>query len=353
MKLHAIIKNTVIAAAAFTTLMAATGCHSIFEDSDCVDSYNLVRLTYDHNMKFADAFGNEVDRVSLLAFDSSTGTLVKRFDVDRSELTSDHELAVEVAPGSYDFLVWGGNHSQHFDIADGEIGKSTISDFHCRLRRDAAGESGEHLEPLFHGLQHVELPYASPSKPNHVTLNLKKNTNTIRVVLQHLSGEPVFAENFEFTITDGNGWLNHDNTLRDNTQLTYRPWFTKSGQIDVNVNPQDPKGAPQASPLTGRASRAVLGASLAEFTVSRLLTQNKPMLTITNKAENRTVLSIPVIDYALLVKGFENDSLDDQEYLDRQDEYNMTFFLDEGGRWVSAVIIINDWRIVRHEGPIE
>ena len=77
------------------------------------------------------------------------------------------------------------------------------------------------------------------------------------------------------------------------------------------------------------------------------------MLTITNKAENKVVLSIPVIDYALLVKGYENASLSDQEYLDRQDEYNMTFFLDEGGRWISAVIIINDWRIVRHETPIE
>lgn len=351
MKLHAIIKNTFLAAVALTAMLTVTGCHSIYEDSDCVDSYNLVRLTYDHNMKFADAFGSEVDRISLLAFDSATGRLVRRFDMDRSELSSDHELTVEVEPGSYDFLVWGGDFADNFEVAAGEPGKSTLEDFHCRLLRNAAGESDRQLAPLFHSLQHVELPYASPSKPNHVTLNLKKNTNTVRVILQHLSGEPVFADNFEFSITDANGWLNHDNSLRDRESFTYRPWFTKSGQIDVNVNPQDPKGtAPQGAP---RASRAVLGASLAEFTVSRLMMENKPMLTITNKAENRTVLSVPLIDYALLVKGFENGNLSDQEYLDRQDEYNMTFFLDEGGRWVSAVIIINDWRIIRHETPVE
>lgn len=353
MKLHAIIKNTALAAVALSTMLTATGCHSIYEDSDCVDSYNLVRLTYDHNMKFADAFGSEVDRISLLAFDSSTGKLVRRFDMDRSELTSDHELTVQVEPGSYDFLVWGGNFSSHFDVAKGETGKSVAEDFHCRLLRNAAGESDKQLAPLFHALQHVELPYASPSKPNHVTVNLKKNTNTVRVILQHLSGEPVFADNFEFTITDSNGWLNHDNTLRDRESLTYRPWFTKSGQIDVNVDPKDPNDASKASPLMPRASRAVLGASLAEFTVNRLMMENKPMLTITNKAENRRVLSVPLIDYALLVKGYENGSLSDQEYLDRQDEYNMTFFLDEGGRWVSAVIIINDWRIIRHEIPVE
>lgn len=351
MKLHTIIKNTAIAAASMATLLTATGCHSIFEDSDCVDSYNIVRLTYDHNMKFADAFGNEVDRITLLAVDAKTGKLARRFDVDRSQLSANHELAVQVEPGSYDFLVWGGDYSGHFDIAEGETGKSALEDFHCKLRRNQAGESDAQLSQLFHTLQRVELPYASPSKPNHVTLNLKKNTNTVRVVLQHLSGEPVFADNFDFTITDNNGWFNHDNTLRDREQLVYRPWFTKSGQIDVNVNPQDPKGAP-AAPFAV-PSRAVLGASLAEFTTSRLLTENKPMLTITNKAENKVVLSIPVIDYALLVKGYENASLSDQEYLDRQDEYNMTFFLDEGGRWISAVIIINDWRIVRHETPIE
>ncbi|WP_348674329.1 FimB/Mfa2 family fimbrial subunit, partial [Duncaniella dubosii] len=170
------------------TLLTATGCHSIFEDSDCVDSYNIVRLTYDHNMKFADAFGNEVDRVTLLAVDAKTGKLARRFDVDRSQLSADHELTVQVEPGSYDFLVWGGDYSGHFDIAEGETGKSALEDFHCKLRRNQAGESDAQLSRLFHTLERVELPYASPSKPNHVTLNLKKNTNTVRVVLQHLSG---------------------------------------------------------------------------------------------------------------------------------------------------------------------
>jgi hypothetical protein len=37
--------------------------------------------------------------------------------------------------------------------------------------------------------------------------------------------------------------------------------------------------------------------------------------------------------------------MSNQEYLDRQDEYTMTFFLDEG-EWVSSVIYINSWRVV-------
>ena len=71
-----------------------------------------------------------------------------------------------------------------------------------------------------------------------------------------------------------------------------------------------------------------------------------PILTIWNIAENKRVLSIPIADYALLVKGHYNREMSNQEYLDRQDEYNMTFFLDEGGNWLSASIVINSWRVV-------
>jgi hypothetical protein len=71
-----------------------------------------------------------------------------------------------------------------------------------------------------------------------------------------------------------------------------------------------------------------------------------PILTIWNVEEDKKVLSIPIADYALLVKGNYNASMSNQEYLDRQDEYNMTFFLDDDGNWMSASIIINSWRVV-------
>ena len=70
------------------------------------------------------------------------------------------------------------------------------------------------------------------------------------------------------------------------------------------------------------------------------------MLSITSRSNGKTVLSIPLIYYVLLVKGNYNRSMSDQEYLDRQDEYNMTFFLQDDGSWLAASIIINSWRVV-------
>ena len=73
---------------------------------------------------------------------------------------------------------------------------------------------------------------------------------------------------------------------------------------------------------------------------------------MSNKETGKTVLSIPLIDYALLVKGFYNRDMDDQEYLDRQDVYDMVFFLDESDRWLDAYIYINSWKVVMQNSEL-
>ena len=84
------------------------------------------------------------------------------------------------------------------------------------------------------------------------------------------------------------------------------------------------------------------------MSTGRLVTDNgtDAILSVTNNETGDVVLSIPLMDYALLVKGYYNQNMPDQEYLDRQDEYNLTFFLDDNNRWVNSTIIINSWRVV-------
>ena len=69
------------------------------------------------------------------------------------------------------------------------------------------------------------------------------------------------------------------------------------------------------------------------------------MLSVTNKESGEEVLRLPLADYALIVKGYYHKDMTNQEYLDRQDEYSLTLFLDEG-EWVSSQIVINGWRVV-------
>ena len=84
-------------------------------------------------------------------------------------------------------------------------------------------------------------------------------------------------------------------------------------------------------PEVGNRAISTVKAAVAELTVSRLVARDwslytRPMLII-RTIEGKLIVSIPVIDYALMVKGECNKKMSDQEYLDRADEYNMTFFL--------------------------
>lgn len=96
---------------------------------------------------------------------------------------------------------------------------------------------------------------------------------------------------------------------------------------------------------SSRAVQTEIGVAMAELTVGRLVKGHRPILNVYNTHGVR-VISIPLIDYALLIKGHYNSTMSDQEYLDRQDEYNLTFFLDKEDRWVSSSILINSWRVI-------
>jgi hypothetical protein len=67
---------------------------------------------------------------------------------------------------------------------------------------------------------------------------------------------------------------------------------------------------------------------------------------VVNTETGETIINIPLLDYIQLVKGYENRDMSMQEYLDRQDEYNMVFFIDERDNWMQAYIYINSWKVV-------
>ena len=131
--------------------------------------------------------------------------------------------------------------------------------------------------------------------------------------------------------------MDYDNSLIEDEKITYHAWRTDDGVAELNAD--------------GSRAQTSIGVAIAELTVGRLVVENNPILTVTND-KGEKVLSIPLIDYALLVKGHYNRNMDNQEYLDRQDEYNMTFFLDEDDHWVDSFIYINSWKVVLNNADL-
>lgn len=341
MKVSATIKKMKLWTLLSATLsIAMTSCDAILgeEDVDCSIEYR-VKFKYDKNMKFADAFANEVKSVTLYAFDEEGKFAYQR--TEQGDILSEdgYSMPVEVEPGDYNLVAWGGLEGEEsFSVPILQQGVSTLEDLNCKMNREHLSRNAEgsayvdqDLKPLFHG-QVQKQSFSRAASQQIVTVPLTKNTNNIRIILQHLSGEEVDVSKFTFTIKDENGLMNYDNNLLEDEELTYYPWRTDWGTADMN-------------PKEKARSTTSVGVAIAELTVGRLIAENNPVLSISNE-KGEKVLSIPLIDYALLVKGYYNREMSDQEYLDRQDEYNMTFFLDETDRWASSSIIINSWKVV-------
>lgn len=321
-------------------LMTASCDNAIYDyEGDC-GSYYHIKFKYDLNMKYADAFHQEVNSIALFVFDKNGVLVHMQQEDDKSLLSSgDYTMPLTLEPGEYELLAWGGlQNEESFDLlANPQIGVTKIEDLEVKMHRKYNGDEAyvdEDLTRLFHGKR--RLSYTAEQGHHVEEVSLTKNTNVIRVMLQQLVGSRISADMFRFEITDDNGWMAYDNSLKQDEVITYLPWHTESGT---------------ASAESDIYEEELVSVVLGEMTIARLMDSKNPQLTIWNKESQKRVLSIPLKEYVLLIKGYYNRQMSNQEYLDRQDEYNITFFL-ENSEWLSASIMINSWRVVLNNGQL-
>ena len=323
--------GVMLATLLFTLSTSSCENNLIYEgEGDCGTYYNI-SFKYDYNMKYADAFAKEVKSVALFVFDTND-TLVERVTVaDEAAVAAEgFSIPLNLAAGDYELLAWAGlgNEESFSLLANVVEGQTKKQDLQVMLN-SSNGTSERDLKPLYHGA--MALTVTSEPGTYNETISLVKDTNVIRILLQQ-SSDTIVAEKFRFEITADNGLLNYDNNVVAGNEILYTPWSVSSGTANT------------ASVEKSRTD--AVSVVVAELTINRMIDGKSPILTVWNNEENKKVLSIPIADYALLVKGYYNSQMSAQEYLDRQDEYNMTFFLDEDGTWLSASIIINSWNVV-------
>ena len=302
-------------------------------EGDCGVYYNI-SFKYDYNLKYADAFSKEVKSVGLYVFQDDT-LVTSAFETNEAAIAADgFAIPLELEAGNYELLAWAGLHGEEsFDLLTDVVeGVTTKQQMQVKMK-SVDGLMTKDLKPLFYGTMPLEVT-TEPGTYNK-TISLVKNTNVVRIVLQQMS-DGIVAEKFRYEITADNGLLDWNNDVLEGNSVKYMPWSVTTGTAEVDPD-YDTNSATRAEQVS---------VAVAEFTINRMIDGKSPILTIWNVEEDKKVLSIPVADYALLVKGNYNASMSNQEYLDRQDEYNMTFFLDDDGNWMSASIIINSWRVV-------
>ena len=347
MNIRALIRNVVAKVCmASVCLLAMSSCDNWLyeEEGDCSVYYRL-KFRYDMNLKWADAFANEVTSIHLYAFDKSGVLAWQKAEQIVPGTAENYSMLLDLPAGDYKLLAWcglqnDGEQDESFSVPEARVGETRMEQLQCALNRqhdESGAYSNEHLYRLFHGVLDVSLPVNDDGGSYEHIMSLIKNTNHIRVILQHLSGVDVNKDDFIFRIDDENGLMAYDNELLEDENINYRPWDVQNVEAGIGMD-------------GNRAVSNVKGL-VADFTVGRLIeTHRKKMILAIDTKDGKKVARIPVMDYALMGKEYYEKEyrypMNERQFLDRLDECVMTLFLDENNNWVSSVIQILSWRVV-------
>lgn len=332
-----IISELKAIAAVMAMMFTVTSCGMMEDDQSNCPKELRVNFKYDMNMKFADAFPNEVKTVTLYAYDKDGKlALQKQESVKDIENRGGYMSVDELKPGNYTLKVWAEGEERFANSYVYGQPEPNINSLTSRINRSTRAIDHD-ITALYHGLLKDADLNLEGFGVKTATVDLTKNTNVVRVVMQNASGKKLNAADFDFYIKDDNSFLGYDNAAMSEDSITYVAWSKYDGILDNSRKEVIPDIDGSVTPTS---------AVVAEMTVNRLFETKNPQLCIFKHATGEKILQIPLIDYVLLVKGNYNKGMTDQEYLDRQDEYNFVFFIDDNHHWLAAQVYINSWRVV-------
>lgn len=307
-----------------------SSCSAVYEDlQPCPTGLNI-RAHYDHNMTDADAFASASHCAEAYVYGADGHFLTS------AKFGSEQSVKVDLEPGDYHVIVYDG-----MDCPDASFVYETqmhadhlFTDVVTCLKATRGAESSDNLHSHFHAASDATVETGATGH-NDLDVHMVKNTNNLRVVLQHVDGSDIDPDMFDFALIADNSAMGHDNAVvkRDNP-VTYRPWTTgtvQSGLLLVDEN-QDTR---------------MIENAYAEISFARLMADDSPTLHIGLKADERVVLDIPLVPYIEMVRSQMFATLELQDYLDRQDQYSIVFMLDpKTHEWIGIQIRVNDWDLI-------
>ncbi|MDE6514057.1 MAG: FimB/Mfa2 family fimbrial subunit [Muribaculaceae bacterium] len=357
MNLFSNIRNLLVALLAASALTACNNSFIFEDEGDCDPKYR-VKLRYDWNMKYADAFAAEVDHVTVNVIDADGRIVYTHQESGEALKANNYEIVLDGAlkPGKYRLHAWCGSGAEPGNTSFMVHPAETLEDLCCTLlpdpdaargRAEITGADGQHIQRplgnLYHGLTE-DLSFPEEEGVHSYTIPLVKNTNSVKVMLQHLSDVPLDGEDFEFIITSRNARMAHDNSIIDSDAVTYHAWDVRTYSGTIAPDPDNG--------LQGGTHDAVV----AEYTIGRLMANEDVRLEAYRKKPDGErgdlAFSVDMVRLALMLKSANISQMDNQEFLDRQDEYNFIFFLDSNYRWTRMELNILSWKLVQQNTDI-
>ena len=367
-------------------------CSMMEEDrSDCPTGL-YVRFVYDYNTQRADMFKDHVGYVKVYVFDETGRKVAEKSIANTSaslplsqygyamhftsdELPSGHAYRLQAIALQRDWqtaLQSPGAKYRH-DGAD------TPESLAITLDHDANPSTGSQpdgphavdnsapLDTLWHTLKVMPTTprygYSAPALPatskpysiypteeqtvevcegyaTYATISLIRDTKHLNVTLQQLDNpESVHADDYEVSILDDNAVLAADNSVLHGDSLSYRPYSQWTTLYDGNGVTVEDEPHP--------ASRASVEERTAHYNImfNRLVYPSEAgsrsaRLRIVNRQSRAVVADVALALFLAECRTSPLWTYQPQEYLDREYDYELNFFL-RGDQWAYCSIRIH------------
>lgn len=211
------------------TMSGITSCDVLYDDlPECPCGIRL-RFIYDYNMEYANSFMRNVDCLTVYFYDEDGRYIATRTVSGEPLADENYRMTVDLPTGKYHAIAYGGiacdkasfSHPYGVPMPD-----SHYTDLSIAINPAPLAEKPERpMHDLFWGA--VDFSVSDTlSEYSEATVGMIKDTNNVRVVLQHLNGKPVNPDDFKWEIIADNTLMAHDNSLIPSTEVTYNPWVT-------------------------------------------------------------------------------------------------------------------------------
>lgn len=335
------IKSLLLGFSAIMTAGLMSSCNDSFifdEEGDCSVHYR-VPVTFKHNILDADAITSQVRNVTLYVFDNNGDHVLTQTDNIPENLEGAYYMDVKLPPGNYDMIAWGRGESPMTDAVRFGIGgddkpasASELTATLPLLGDESAYFHEKDIEPLFWGkATGVECKAEDYGNIVLPAIDLMKDTNVIKVVLQNLDDTQMKMDDFRIEITSDNSRMDCQNNIVPFGTVRYDSWSSTLLATEKNET----------------KSEAVPTGIMTENTTGRIMASSDMRLRVIRLHDNEPIINLDLPNYLVRVKGHYNMKYSDQEYLDRMDQHTLTFFIDADMNWYTAMgININGWTVV-------
>lgn len=273
------------------SLAILESCSWVNDNYDHCPTGTWVQLSYTYNMLYSEAIATHITGASLFVMDEEGNRVTEKTVSSATLQENNYRVQLPDLPtGNYHICVWAGLEDPNYLYSDTGIALNMTGEVHNQALGNLLYGRVDKVN-ITQEYQIVEVPMVKDNKLITTTLQLLSQQGTLK------------ADEFGIEISANNRQI--DNNNQPSGAVVYSPILHTATQLDG------------------------LHVVQSGFHTLRLLQNDGTRMKLTHLPTQSKVFDIPLTDYLILSGMTDLLNMGEQEYLDREDQFNLIFFLNE------------------------